>query len=208
MTTNNRVLILAAGDGSRWGNYRGTAKHFVDIDGEKLLHRTCRQFLTYSSDIYVVGKSEEYSYPGTKLFIPPHDPNWGDFAKYRSSKELWSSSRTTLVLGDVYCSDQAVETIMTTTGDIMWFLRHSHSEITGGRPEIFAFAFDSSAHERIDNALSALIQGKVPPPGGWRIYRHLVRPNYLNNALHTVIDDETTDFDYPYDYDKWLELCR
>lgn len=208
MTTNNRVLILAAGDGFRWGNYRGTAKHFVDIDGEKLLHRTCRQFLTYSSDVYVVGKSEEYSYPGTKLFIPPRDPNWGDFAKYKSSKELWSSGRTILAFGDVNYSDAAINTITSTPGEIMFFLRPGHSTITGGRPEVFTLAFDGSAHERINAALDQLIRGKVPPPGASRTYHHLVRPHYTDNNLHTIIDDETTDFDFPYDYDKWLELCR
>jgi len=206
MTTNNRVLILAAGDGSRWGNYKGTAKHFVSVDGEKLLHKTCKQFLKYTSDVYVVGKSEEYFYHGTKLYIPPHDPSWGDFAKYRSSRELWSSGRTTLAFGDVYYSDSAVETIMTTYGKIMWFLRHNHSTITGGRPEIFTLALDGSTHALIDSHLDALIKGNVPPPGGWRLYRSMVRPNYRDNKIHTVIDDETTDFDFPYDLDNFESL--
>lgn len=206
MTTKNRVLILAAGDGSRWGNYKGTAKHFVDIDGEKLLHRTCRQFLAYSSDVHVVGKSKEYSYPGTKLFIPPHDPDWGDFAKYRSSRELWSSGRTILAFGDVYYTDEAVKTIMTTPGKVMWFLRHNNSAITGGRPEIFTFAFDSSAHSLIDKHLKILIDGKVPPPAAWRTYRSMVRPMYYDNKMHTVIDDQTTDFDFPFDLDNFERL--
>lgn len=206
MTTNNRVLILAAGDGSRWGNYKGIAKHFVNIDGEKLLHRTCNQFLKYTSDVHVVGKSKEYSYPGTKLFIPPHDPDWKDFAKYRSSRELWSLNRTILAFGDVYYSDNAVETIMTTSGEIMWFLRHNYSTITGGRPEIFTLAFDGSAHALIDSHLNALIKGNVPPPGAWRMYRSMVRPKYHDNKMHIVIDDETTDFDFPYDLDNFENL--
>ena len=206
MATNNRVLILAAGDGSRWGNYRGTAKHFVNIDGEKLLHRTCNQFLKCTSDVRVVGKSKKYSYPGTKLFIPRHDPSWGDFAKYQSSRKLWLSGRTTLAFGDVYYSDNAVETIMTTSEEIMWFLRHNNSTITGGRPEIFTLAFDGAAHALIGSHLDALIKGNVPQPGAWRLYRSMVRPNYHDNKIHTVIDDETTDFDFPYDLDNFESL--
>jgi hypothetical protein len=206
MITNNRVLILAAGDGSRWGDYKSVAKHFINIDGEKILHRTCRQFLNYTDDVYVVGKSDEYKYPGTKLFIPPQDHGWGDFAKYWSSKELWSSQRTILTFGDVYYTDDAVEKIMTTPGEIMWFLRHNHSKVTGGRPEIFTFAFDSCAQDLIISHFDKLIKGRVPPPGGWRLYRSLVRPHYQNNKMHVVIDDETTDFDFPYDLDNFEHL--
>ena len=206
MITNNRVLILAAGDGLRWGNYQGVAKHFINIDGEKILHRTCRQFLSYTDDVYVVGKSDEYVYPGTKLLVPPHDISWGDFAKYWSSRELWSLERTVLAFGDVYYTDQAIEKIMTTPGEIMWFLRHNHSTVTGGRPEIFTLAFDSSTHAVLDQHLERLIKGKVPPPGGWRLYKSLVRPHYQNNKMHVVIDDETTDFDFPYDLDNFERL--
>jgi hypothetical protein len=201
-----RVLVLAAGDGSRWGNYKGVVKHFINIDGEKILHRTCRQFLNYTADVHVVGKSNDYSYPRTRLFVPRQDDSWGDFAKYWSSRELWSSERTVLAFGDVYYTDQAVEKIMTTPGEIMWFLRQNHSTMTGGRPEIFTLAFDSSAHATLDQHFERLIKDKVPPPGGWRLYRSLVRPRYQDNEMRVVIDDETTDFDFPRDLDNFERL--
>jgi len=37
-----KVLILCAGDGSRWGNYLGVPKQLVTINGETLLDRTIR----------------------------------------------------------------------------------------------------------------------------------------------------------------------
>ena len=208
MKTEHRVLILAAGEGTRWENYLNVPKHLVEIDNEPIVYRTARQFLSYTSDVWIVSKNCEYSYPGAHQFSPPVDPLWSDFAKYRSCRELWSDGRTVLAFGDVYYSDAAIHTIASTPGQIMFFLRPNHSTLTGGRPEIFTLAFDGSAHERIDSALDQLIRGKVPPPGAWRTYRHIVRPHYTDNNMHTVIDDETTDFDFPHDYDRFLELRR
>ena len=37
-----RILILAAGDGTRWNNYRGVPKHLAPLCGEPILHRTVR----------------------------------------------------------------------------------------------------------------------------------------------------------------------
>jgi choline kinase len=34
-----RVIVIAAGDGTRWNNYRDTPKHLVTIEKEILLQR-------------------------------------------------------------------------------------------------------------------------------------------------------------------------
>lgn len=205
---DTRVLILAAGDGTRWGNYRGVQKHELMIEGEKLIHRTARQFLSYTDDVYIVAKDDSYSYPGTKLFIPQENPEWLDFAKYYCSKELWSEERTILAFGDVYFTDDAIEKIMHDEREICFCFRSAiKSEITGHGPEIFTFAFTGSQHEKVTAHLEQLISNKTPPPGAWRTYRSLVRsfpnPNYECNDLFIDIDDWTTDFDFPEDLDEW-----
>ena len=38
-----KILILADGEGKRWGNYKGVPKHLLEIDGERLIDRMIRQ---------------------------------------------------------------------------------------------------------------------------------------------------------------------
>lgn len=203
-----KALILAAGESSRWNNYRGGKKHFLTIDGEVLIHRTVRQCLQRTDDVTVVGLDESYEVPGAKLFVPNRpDPAWLDMAKFRSSMELWSDTRTVLLLGDVYFTDSAIDQIFSSTQSWVFLLRKGPSTITGGRAEVFAVAFDSSAQSRIKNSIQLLIDGRVAPhAGGWRLYRDLIRPAYgnpFNNDHHIAIDDWTTDFDYPSDLDEF-----
>ena len=207
-----RVLIAAAGDGSRWRNHRGTSKHLTMIDGEPLLHRTCRQFLRYTSDVVVVGAHSGYTVPDTSLFVPPPgDPNWLDLGKFLSSRHLWATAeRTVVAFGDVYFTDEAINTIMASTKDWIFFLRPGPSSIMQARREVFAVAFDPSAHELLDQRMDELTKYRVAQSAGaWRLYADLVRPSYgdiFRNDRHVKVDDLTTDLDYPKDIDV-LELA-
>jgi hypothetical protein len=203
-----KALILAAGESSRWGNYRGGKKHFLTIDNEVLIHRTVRQCLQYTDDVTVVGLDLSYKVDGADLFVPDRpNPAWLDMAKFRSSMELWSNSRTVLVLGDVYFTDYAIDQLFSSTQTWVFLLRKNHSIITGGRPEVFGLAFDHSMQSHIKERIQVLIDGKVAPhAGGWRLYKDLIRPSYgdpFNNNHHISIDDWTTDFDYPSDLDEF-----
>lgn len=207
-----RVLIAAAGDGSRWRNHRGTSKHLAVVDSDVLLHRTCRQFLRYTSDVTVVGAHSGYAVPDTALFVPPpSDASWLDLGKFLSSRHLWATAeRTVLVFGDVYFTDDAVDKIMASTQDWMFFLRPGPSSLMQARREVFGLAFDPSAHELLDQRLGTLLKHRVAPSqGGWRLYADMVRPSYgdiFRNDRHVVIDDLTTDLDYPKDIEV-LELA-
>ena len=203
-----RVLVLAAGEGERWGNFRDTPKHLLEIEGEVLLHRTCRQFLKYTDDVIVVGPDRSYKVPGTGLFIPPPEkPQWRDMAKFWSSHELWGSKRTVLALGDVYFTDETVEKIMTSTDEWMCFLRKEASSFTGCTyRELFAFAFDASQNHRFRDKLTKLIAKGKSRRGGWQLFSELVwdTHNYIfENPYYVNIDDWTEDFDFPEDLTNW-----
>jgi choline kinase len=142
------VIIIAAGEGSRWGNYRDTPKHLTVVEKEVLLHRTCSQFLKYTDDVCVIGADERYAVENTSLYIiKTQNTHWGDAAKFMSSKHLWSqNSRTVLVFGDVYFTNDAVKKIMTDKDPFKFFLRKDKNEETGARwKEIFALTFDASS---------------------------------------------------------------
>jgi hypothetical protein len=202
-----RVIVLAAGAGDRWGNYRGTAKHFLNVEGEVLIERTIRQFSKYTDDILVVGSGQEYSFSNTSLFVPAvtdTDALLGDMLKFYSSMHLWSDVRTVLVFGDVYFTDDAVSQIMSSDLNFTFLLRSNSQGQAGGRREVFALSFKGSMNQVIsDNVLKHIKFRSAPRAGGWFLYKSLVRPNYIHNNNHIDIDDWTTDFDYPEDIIVW-----
>jgi hypothetical protein len=203
-----RVLVLAAGDGKRWNNFRGTSKHLTEIEGEVLLHRTCRQFLKHTSDVVVVGPDRSYKVLGTGLFIPPPPkPQWHDAAKFWSSHEIWGSKRTILIFGDVYFTDEAVDTIMTNTDEWKCFLRKGPSSVTGcEHKKIFAFAFNSSQNQRVRDKIAKLIAKNETGRGGWQLFSELVWDTHhyrFDNPHYVNIDDWTEDFDFPEDLTTW-----
>ena len=69
---NIRAIIIAAGEASRWGNYKGIPKHLIEIDNEPILYRTVRLLKENDLDnIYIVAPDDDrYKVPGSKLYIP------------------------------------------------------------------------------------------------------------------------------------------
>ena len=213
------VLILAGGDGTRWKNYRGAPKHLVTIEGERLLNRTARQCLKYSSNVTIVGIDERYRVMDTTLFVPEHPTyKWEEMDKFVSSMHLWGEDKTILMFGDVYYTDEAVNTIMTNQSSWACFCRTDASKITGKNwKEIFAFSFDESEASMFREAITHLhlYEPKINSAGGWSLFRYLTFGNHLkptepellwNTGRHVEIDDWTEDFDFPKDFDLWEKL--
>ena len=207
-----KVIIICAGDGVRWGNYLGVQKHFISIDGKKLLQRTVDQF--QGEDIYIVANSTDYQIDGTKLYCPAHISGIGGADKIQNSSCLWSNSeRTLLILGDVYFTDEAIKIIKGYVNrDWSAFGRKEGSYITGCPwGELFAFSFYpehiKELNYAIDNAILHYNQGYIGRCQGWEIYRAWdgidLRVHGINGHF-VEINDFTDDFDYPGDYDLWM----
>ena len=214
MHIGTRVLILAAGSGERWGNYLGVPKHLIEIDGERLIERTSRQFAEYADEVVVVGPDDERYLNNYAVHYIPRANLKTEVDKFLSSMLMWSDQKVALVFGDVYFTDKAVKTIMTHSGDWTFFCRPSGSKITGKSwREIYAFFVPPHNHRVIRDAIKRLSLVDVDA-GGWALFRKLVTGNHnkINEAdkaifeagHHVVIDDLTEDFDYPSDYDNWL----
>lgn len=207
---HTRVIVLAAGSGERWKNYRGTPKHLTTVEGQVLLERTCKQFLKYTSDVRVIGLDERYKVDGTSLYIiKSPNTHWKDAAKFLSSKDLWlNDGRTVLVFGDVYFTSEAVKTIMRNTDSLKFFLRTGANETTGARyKEIFAVSFDQTMAPKIGQDLLYLVSmNQAQRQAGWDLYRYVVGPTasgLFNNPHFIEINDWTEDFDFPEDLDIW-----
>ena len=212
----DRALIICAGDATRWGNYTGVPKHLVEIEGERLLDRTCRQLWERDHNIItkVVVKNttpSEYDTMWSEREVADLHPEYGNMDKFLSSKSLWSKDGRTIVLyGDVWFSDFAMDTIMDFKGRGMWlFCRPSRSHYTGCEwGECFAQSFypeNLEDHERILHECSADSRFSS---GGWGWYRKMAGIDASETVLGgnaVTIDDFTEDFDFPKDLDMWLK---
>jgi len=212
---DKKVIILASGSGTRWGDYLGVPKHLIDIDGEALVSRTIRQFSGYSKNVTLVCPDDQrYKFDGVTLFHPKVDWN-REMDKFISSMSLWNSGDEDVVLvyGDVYFTDDAVEKAMTYAGDWKYFCRPWASEITGKDcKEIFAIYIPHHNREKVRSGILAIADLDTAT-GGWALFRKLTLGKHtkgrdedremFNAGCHVVIDDWTEDFDYPQDYDNW-----
>jgi len=209
-----KVLILAAGDGTRWGDFRGVPKHLVDIEGERLIDRTCSQFLKYTDNVVVVGPKDDdrYVVPGTSLFVPKVFGG-RELEKFASSMSEWSEDeRTVLVYGDVYFTDEAVDVVMNNSDPWKYFCRSTPSTITGKNcKEIFAISFMPEKRQWMAKAVTLIIDA-ITTTGGWSLFRELTLGTshvavsdrrMFETGNHVEIDDWTEDFDYPQDLVEW-----
>jgi len=226
-----RTIIIAAGGGTRWENFRNTPKHLVEVEGERLLDRTVRQFLKHG-EVIVAGHDERYKVDGARFLRPRRNSAWREASKFLDTQTLWSrDGRTVVAYGDVWFSDDAINTIANyESKDWVLFARFGLSAVTGGGSECFAQSFWS---EHIQEHLTALLQiakyrseKKLSRCGGWEHYRQMNGIPLKQHALgecvnhgepkepHTLecfdevrrfvnIDDWTDDFDYPEDLTRW-----
>ncbi len=209
---HTRLLIMAGGKEERWRNHLGTHKHLVSIHGERLLDRTVRMLRERgAADIMIVAKYPEYDVACTQR-VHPHDEHRGAVV---SSRDFWSGTqRTTVVFGDVYFTDAAMDRICNMSSPQCTFIgRSRRSRITGcPYQELFGLSLVPESHRRVSQSIErvkqALADGEIRICPGWSIYRHLqglhlrdkrCPANFLN------IDDFTEDFDVPEDYERWIQ---
>lgn len=216
--TKTRVIIIAAGDAVRWNNHLGIPKHFAPVDGEPIIYRTTRQLKEYPDlEVFVVGTDERYDIDGSTLYIPNKNSNNRGLDKFLSSKELWLGvGRTIILYGDVYFTDEAMKHIIAEpTQGFTLFARPFNSVLTGSGGECFALSFynaDSKLDYAIERCSDLLSRGIIDRDGGWEVYRayidipdELMNKHLVSNQNFFAINDWTDDFDFPEDYDVFVQ---
>jgi len=206
------TVVLANGPEDKWGGYLGVPRHFIEIDGERLIDRTVRQFAP-SGPVIVSGPDERYAVEGASWYRPEPEPEHLDADILLSTRDLWSRrERTVLALGDTWFSDAAVVAI-TSHAPMEWtyFGRKDgsrYSETDYG--ELFALSFWPP---NIAGGLSAMLDVLERQRHGlWRggLWEHYRVMQGIDPLVHEIrdgfveIDDETDDFDFPAQYETWL----
>lgn len=216
-----RAIILAAGEGGRWGDYLGVPKHLIPIKGEPLVHRTQRMLEERGvSDIVVMTKPElasAYVIGSSRTGTPARvDRDW--VQEMEPSRGYWATdSRTLLLYGDCYFTDEIMDALVREDAeDWKVFARHDGSEHTGKQyGEMFGWVFRPEHHDELDRAREAAIaaveSGAWNRCLGWEVHRIACGQDPWHHdwsdPVHFVEwDDATDDFDYPLDWDVWARI--
>lgn len=214
-----RLVIPAAGKGVRWRHYHdrrknfekaGFTKHFVEICGESIISRIVRLFSERGvDDIWVVAPDEDrYRLPGTQLFTPIQIPNHHDANKVLNSSELWEG-RTIVLYGDVYLTENAVDSILADTRPWIAAGREGLHRWTGTPGELFGFVFDPDQFDKTRQLLYDIAdmrnRGQLRRAAGWELYWAYggdPRRGRQYPDIWLEIDDLTDDVDTPEQYEK------
>lgn len=218
-----RILILAAGEATRWGDHLGLPKHLVPIRGEPILARTVRLIrqLRPEADVRIVVRDAgdgRYHEEGAAIEQAHLHPANGDADKFLSSMHLWHpEERTVLLYGDCYLTTPAMERIVSGRGyPDGWHViaRFGASSWTGTEwGENFAHVIDPPAQPRYRDCLFDLAarwhRDELWRVGGWEQYALMAGAALDDPGKHvgwaTRVDDWSDDFDYPIDYDRWCQ---
>lgn len=203
------VIAAAGGDpAGKWGNYLGGPKHVAPVDGKPLLARTIGQARTITGDVHLTCPDDlRYALAGATRHIRGADYP----SEYAATRDVWNEhGPTVLLLGDVYFTTAAINTIRRHVGaGYRVFGRYGPSKVTGTPyGEIFAVGWLPDEHPRLDRLLGLVhrtrAEGTITRPPGWMLLRamqgtpmgrhRVIRPPFVD------VDDLTDDVDRPEDY--------
>lgn len=216
-----RYILAIAGDGSRWNNHLGVRKHFAPINGEPLILRTIRQIRQFDKDAEIyIGQNPKYkvSIPDVTIYDGTTYKKGAESDRYFASTPFWNrEGRTVLIWGDVYFTDDAVEKLTKLSDTWLRYGRVGGSSLKGWGEE-FAISFNPEHQDLVFKSCKKV--EKLSLEVGHQLYGAIylamlgvsdsdivnysasgLKPN-LGNMVE--INDETDDFDFPSDYDKFV----
>lgn len=216
MKKNPRVIIMAAGQGKRWGS---GYKHLCVIDGETLLERTVRQVKKYTDDIFITTNTEKYKTEGAELFYPEKHTNKHEVDRFLSNRSIWGPV-TVFLYGDVYYTDNAIKKIFNTSCRKYRFYGRLGESSVGGKDHAELFAIRVRDLDLFEQACKT-VKESTNNGWGWLVYRVLMGGNAdvsvsllrnwlleTNHTNFTLIDDETDDFDRKEDFTAFVQRVR
>ena len=189
-------VIMCAGKGTRWGNYKGVPKHLIEINGETLLGRTTRLLKKYGVYRYVITtKDVRYKQYGLTRPQSFEDCEIDRFEDITGDEVCY-------IYGDVYYTEEALKTIVKTqTDDILFF---------GSNFEIFAIKVMNKElfMEHKNRVKELYLKREINRCIGWEVYRSLHNIPFEEHRItddYFKILDGTDDIDYPVDYENFVK---
>lgn len=204
-----KVVICANGKGGRWNNYLGVKKQMIPIDGEPLLHRTVRLLKQFGvSNILISASDPDFEIEGTTRFTPKRNTWLIDQHPTECLNEP-----CLFVLGDVYWTENALRKTLEITPERFAFF-HTINPVNNWEEEVAVKAVDYEGFKAgVKEYRQDLFKGMAKDLGGYELRMKLLglpyAECYKNHDLVVWLDpDETCDFDWPEDYDRWMAKFR
>lgn len=206
------MIIACSGSQEKWGGHLGVPSHLVpDRAGVPILHRTVAQAARLlGEDVHILAPigDPRYQVPGAVTHGIGYAPS-----EYAASRPWWDDhGRTVLLLGDVWFTDEALQTVAgRTEREYRAFGRYGRSAVTGTPyGEIFAISWWPAQHKLLDRHLQTLhglrAVGKSNRPPGWLLLRLIqntpVTRHLVRSPWWVEVDDLTDDLDAAVDYDR------
>jgi len=208
---NTKILILCAGEHKRWANYLGIPKQLISINGESLLERMVRLLRNKGYYNIVIVSHDERLRLSNCGFFRPSSFRW-IAQTLLSTYSLWTD-KTIILLGDVFFTERAINTITKSSRGINVYGRPNVSRFTFTKyGEIFALLFDKNNWDKIK--AHAEIVCRDAGLGGrgklWEFYRSLagypLTEHKIENEIFNTIHDLTDDIDDPAKYDRIIRI--
>ena len=204
-----KIVICANGKGGRWNDYLGVKKQMIPIDDEPLLHRTVRILKQLgASKIFISASNPDFEVKGAKRFTPKRNTWLIDQYPIECITEP-----CLFILGDIYWTENALRTILTTTPERFAFF-HTMNPVNQWEEEVAIKAVDYEAFRSgIKAYRQDLFKGLANDLGGRELRMKLLGIPYSqyqkNDDMVVHLEpDETCDFDWPEDYDRWMNKFR
>ena len=205
-----KVLILADGDGKRWGDYMGVPKQLLMIDNETLIDRMVRQVKEYESDITIIGPFENEDAKNDKLKSRQKRHLFLELAK--QYKEPFIPLN-----GDCYYSDEIIRDCIERDCERWLHWCCPHPNYYTGKPWGEGYIHKVTDLEwwiRNMTEYNYLVDnGMLEIGNDWSINRWLYGAEDIIHHSDNVHDlskydvywhDESDDFDYPEDYNRFM----
>ena len=209
---------MAAGKSKRWGGYLGFKnKYLVEIDEEPIFARTIRLLKDNKvKEIYLSTNNEDLQdYPE---YYYAENKTGTELDRFYNTKDLWDRKENIIYLyGDVYYTKEAMKTICKTkVQNFLAFGRYGGVKTTSFKSnELFAIKVRDKHlfSAAVDKVYDLYKKGEIKHCQGWQVYRVMLelppgrggKPNFKKLI---IIDDITTDFDQPADYDAWITATK
>ena len=205
------IYILADGNGQRWGNYLGVPKELITIDGETLLDRILRQLK--GQDVTIIGdyergvKKEKYNAPDKRILFQM-------IAERHKEPFI-------LLNADCYYTDEIIEDCLTRDCERWLHWCCPHPNYYTGKPWGEGYIHKVTDWEwwitKLKEYNRLVDSHKLSIGNDWIINRYLYGRSDLVTHSENIHDlseydvywhDETDDFDYPIDYDRFITWTK
>lgn len=208
-----KIFILANGDGKRWNKYNGTEKQLIKIDGETILDRMCRlchENGVEKKDLIIIGNfSNEYAI---------NDKFENCYQKRTLFLEIAKRYKEPFILlnGDCYYTEAIIKDCINRKiekwGHWCRLGENPHTGKEWGEGYIHKIVDVEWWTQKLEKFNKLCEDGEINLTNDWTINRYLAgwQDIYTHrvdmpNEYDILWDDETDDFDFPHDLDRFIQ---